>query len=278
MMTKPAVLLLLVVTSLSVMSAVGSEAGAAKDLSLSPADRQHFIGSYSVSAGGAAGPQIRLRLFAEDEKLFGQIGGNAPTRMLYQGDNVFRPEAASAFVLTFVVEGDRATRLSIVSPEGTMEGRGIETEEQPAAAAVEDPSRSGTLYEELARMDGLMFDAAFVTCEARRVNALLRDDIEFYHDQTGLRSGPEVREDFERLAKNCPRAAGIARRVVVGTLQVFPLKDGYAIQMGEHRFVNDAARTSTAARFVHLWQKIDGTWRLARVLSFDHHPEASGVR
>ena len=257
------------------MSAVGSEAGTVKDLALSPAQFQRFIGSYSVSAGGAAGPEMRLRLFAENEKLFGQIDGNAPTRMLYQGDDVFRPEAASAFVLTFVVEGDRATRVSIVSPEGTMAGRRIETEARSVAATVEDSSRSGTLYEELARMDGLLFDAAFVTCDARQVNALLRDDIEFYHDQTGLRSGPEVREDFERLVKNCPRTAGIARRIVAGTLQVFPLKDGYAIQMGEHRFVNDAAGTSTVARFVHLWQKIDGTWRLARVLSFDHHPEAS---
>lgn len=277
-MARLALLLLLVVTPLSAVSAAGSDAGAVKDLPLAPARAQRFTGSYAVSTAGAAGPEMRLRLFVENEKLYGQIGGNAPTRMLYQGDDVFRPEAASAFVLTFTVEDDRATRVSIVSPEGTMAGRRIEAEEKPAAATVEDSSRSGALYDELARMDALVFDAAFVACDAKRASAWLRDDVEFYHDQTGLRSGPEVREDFERLTKNCPRAAGITRRIVPGSLQVFPLKGGYAIQMGEHRFVNDAARTSTMARFVHVWQKIDGAWRLARVLSFDHHPEPAGVR
>jgi hypothetical protein len=54
--------------------------------------------------------------------------------------------------------------------------------EAMAQGAGSDPSRSGALYDELARMDSVLFDAAFVTCSAPRVNALFRDDIEFYHD------------------------------------------------------------------------------------------------
>jgi len=146
-----------------------------------------------------------------------------------------------------------------------------------AQGAGSDPSRSGALYDELARMDSVLFDAAFVTCSAPRVNALFRDDIEFYHDQTGLSAGEKARADFRRLTENCPRTNGVVREVVDGSLQVFPMKDDYAIQMGSHRFVNERASSSTVAKFVHLWQNKDGTWKLIRVLSFDHRDQATAA-
>lgn len=82
----------------------------------------------------------------------------------------------------------------------------------PAAAMAQgagsDPSRSGALYDELARMDSVLFDAAFVTCSAPKVNSLFRDDIEFYHDQTGLSAGEKARADFRRLLRTAPAATG----------------------------------------------------------------------
>jgi hypothetical protein len=146
----------------------------------------------------------------------------------------------------------------------------------PVAGA--DPSTSGVLYDELARMDSVLFDAAFVTCSAPRVNALFRDDIEFYHDQTGLSAGDKARADFRRLTENCPRGNGVVRELVDGTLQVFPMKDDYAVQMGSHRFVNERESSSTVAKFVHLWQKKDGAWKLIRVLSFDHRGQTPAAR
>lgn len=146
-----------------------------------------------------------------------------------------------------------------------------------APGAGSDPSRSGALYDELARMDSVLFDAAFVTCSAPRVNALFRDDIEFYHDQTGLSAGDKARADFRRLTENCPRRNGVVRELD-GSLQVFPMKDDYAIQMGSHRFVNERESSSTVAKFVHLWEKKDGAWKLIRVLSFDHRDQATAAR
>lgn len=129
------------------------------------------------------------------------------------------------------------------------------------------------LHDELARADRELFEAAFVTCEAAKVHALVTDDIEFYHDQNGASFGDEVRQQFESLTANCPARQGVKRELVPGSLKVFPMKGGYAVQMGEHRFVQATERPATFARFVHLWQKKDGAWKLARVLSFDHHPE-----
>ena len=137
-----------------------------------------------------------------------------------------------------------------------------------------DSPTSGPLYDELAQMDSVLFDAAFVACDTQRIYTILAEDIEFYHDKNGLQSGGQVRETFQRLTENCPRALGVTRELVPGSLQVYPIKDYGAIQMGVHRFIEQGAATGTVARFVHLWKIMaDGGWRLARVLSFDHRAD-----
>jgi ketosteroid isomerase-like protein len=141
----------------------------------------------------------------------------------------------------------------------------------PSLPAQEDSSQAGRLYGELARMDSLLFEAAFVSCDTLRVYSILAEDVEFYHDQNGFESGDKVRDTFKRLAGNCPRERGIRRELVSGSLEVYPMKNYGAVQVGIHRFIERGATTSTVARFIHLWRAAaDGTWRLARVLSFDH--------
>jgi hypothetical protein len=138
------------------------------------------------------------------------------------------------------------------------------------SAASSDPSASGPLYDEFARMDSLLFDAAFVTCRAEKVNSFFSDDVEFYHDQSGFESGQQVRDTFKRLTSSCSAGRGIRREIVAGSLRVYPMKDYGAVQIGLHRFVERGAPTYTVARFVHLWRKKDGEWKITRVLSFDH--------
>ena len=129
---------------------------------------------------------------------------------------------------------------------------------------------SGPLFDELARMDSAMFEASFVTCDAAKANAIFADDVEFYHDKDGLSSGEQVRENTRRLTTNCPAKNGVTRTVVPGTLRVFPIEGYGAAQVGVHRFDERGAATSTLARFVSVWRRQDGAWRLARVLSLDH--------
>lgn len=56
-----------------------------------------------------------------------------------------------------------------------------------------------------------------------------------------------------------------------GSLRVYPIEGVGAVQMGVHRFDERGASTSTLTRFVHVWRFDRGAWRLARVLSLDHH-------
>ena len=135
------------------------------------------------------------------------------------------------------------------------------------AAHAQDTATSGPLFDDLARMDRALFDAAFVTCDTAAFRAIFTDDAEFYHDRTGLAVGEDA-----RTMKSCPRDNGVTRTLVPGSLEVYPLNDYGAIQMGRHRFARAGEPGSEEAKFVHVWKREGTTWKLARVLSFDHRP------
>lgn len=142
-----------------------------------------------------------------------------------------------------------------------------------SGANAEDTPQSGRLYDELAAMDRELFDAAFVDCDRAKFSALFTEDAEFYHDRAGAMTGRQVTE-----LRGCPRDEGVRRILVEGSLEVYPIKDFGAIQIGRHTFTKDGEEGTEVAKFVHLWRYSDGQWRLARVLSFDHRPltEADG--
>jgi hypothetical protein len=56
------------------------------------------------------------------------------------------------------------------------------------------------------------------------------------------------------------------------TLEVYPLKGYGAVEIGRHRFHHpQEAANVDEAKFVMLWQNKDGTWKVTRVISYDHH-------
>jgi hypothetical protein len=116
-------------------------------------------------------------------------------------------------------------------------------------------------------MDRELFDAAFVDCDQAKFGSLFTDDAEFYHDRTGATYGESVKQ-----LRSCPRDNGVKRTLVPGSLEVYPIKDFGAIQMGRHYFTREGEPGAEIAKFVHLWRYGDGKWRLSRVMSFDHRP------
>lgn len=136
-----------------------------------------------------------------------------------------------------------------------------------SSAGAQESPRSGPVHDELAKMDRELFEAAFVTCDQAKFSSLFTDDAEFYHDRTGASYGETVKQ-----LRSCPRDDGVKRTLVAGSLEVYPIKDFGAIQMGRHTFTREGEPGVEIAKFVHLWRHSDGTWRLARVISFDHRP------
>jgi Domain of unknown function (DUF4440) len=124
------------------------------------------------------------------------------------------------------------------------------------------------LYKKVAGLDTALFDA-YNKCDLDKLGSMVADDLEFYHDQTGLSVGKLSLVDG---VKNniCGK---VHRELVTGTLEVYPIKGYGAVEMGIHRFTNPnkAGDTGGEAKFVHLWQVKNGIWKVTRVFSFDHH-------
>ena len=93
-----------------------------KDLPLTAAQRQAFVGRYSVTL--PFGELRSVRIFEENGVLKAQDDDEdkGPGRLLYQGDNVFRPEGIPGFTITFVLESGRAAKFTGRRPDGVMEG------------------------------------------------------------------------------------------------------------------------------------------------------------
>jgi len=94
-----------------------------KDLPLTAAQRQSFVGNYAVTL--PFGERDLLRIVEEDGILKAHsLRDKEARRLLYQGDGVFRLEGMPNFVLTFVLEGGRATKFTGRRPEleGVVQG------------------------------------------------------------------------------------------------------------------------------------------------------------
>jgi ketosteroid isomerase-like protein len=124
------------------------------------------------------------------------------------------------------------------------------------------------LFNAIAQMDAKMFDS-FNAHDAERVMSFFTDDVEFYHDKDGVSNFRQTAEDFKKLFANTP---DIHRELVSGTLEVYPIKDYGAIEIGVHRFTHkeNGKEETGSFKFVHVWRKIDDSWKLSRVISYGH--------
>jgi ketosteroid isomerase-like protein len=123
------------------------------------------------------------------------------------------------------------------------------------------------LFQTIQSLDTQLFDA-YNRCDLEKLGSLLADDLEFYHDKTGLSRGRQAL--VEGIKNNI--CGKVTRELVPGTLEVYPIADYGAVEIGVHRFHHPGQTTDSVgeAKFVHLWQNKDGAWKVTRVISFDH--------
>ena len=115
-------------------------------------------------------------------------------------------------------------------------------------------------------LDTQLFDA-YNNCNLDKLGTMVADDLEFYHDKTGLAVGKQV--FLEAIKNNI--CAKVQRKLVAGSLEVYPLKGYGAVEIGVHRFYHPGDPSNVGeAKFVQLWQYKDGAWKVARVISYDH--------
>jgi ketosteroid isomerase-like protein len=126
-------------------------------------------------------------------------------------------------------------------------------------------AESETLFKTIQSLDTQLFDA-YNHCDLTTLGAMVSDDLEFYHDQTGLSVG---KAPFIAAIKQniCGK---VERRIVPGSMEVYPLKGYGAVEIGVHRFHHPSDDGVGEAKFVMLWQNKDGAWKVARVISYNH--------
>jgi len=91
-----------------------------KDLPLTAAERQVFVGKYAVTL--PYGEPRSVVIVEENGGLKAHPDDQGPARLLYQGDNSFRPEGVPDFLFVFVVENGRATSFTVKREDGVMRG------------------------------------------------------------------------------------------------------------------------------------------------------------
>lgn len=131
-------------------------------------------------------------------------------------------------------------------------------------------SNNGTdnLFKTVQALDAQLFDA-YNHCDLDTMASMVSDDLEFYHDKTGLAVGKQV---FIEAIKNniCGK---VTRELVAGSLEVYPLANYGAVEIGVHRFHHPGDPGNVGeAKFVHIWHNKDGKWVVTRVISYDHQP------
>jgi ketosteroid isomerase-like protein len=124
------------------------------------------------------------------------------------------------------------------------------------------------LFKQIQAQDAKLFNA-YNNCDLDTLSSMVSDDLEFYHDKTGLAVGRQV--FITAIKENI--CGKVTRELVAGSLEVDPIATYGAVEIGTHRFHHPGEPGNIGeAKFVMLWQNKNGKWQVTRVISFDHHP------
>jgi Domain of unknown function (DUF4440) len=124
--------------------------------------------------------------------------------------------------------------------------------------------RSQSLYDSIAHMDSVYF-TAYNNCDMATQAAIYSDSLEFYHDGSGLSTSKQA--ILTAIKENI--CGKVTRVLVKGSLEVYPLPNFGAVEIGLHRFINhqENDHISPPERFILVWRNRNGKWQISRVIS-----------
>jgi hypothetical protein len=129
---------------------------------------------------------------------------------------------------------------------------------------------SKELFDTIADLDRIFFDA-FNKRDSKKIETFLSGNLEFYHDLGGVTNYNQNMEAFKKAFESDRR---VRRELVINSLEVYPIKDYGAVETGIHRFyateTGKPEMLSSEAKFVQVWQKKNGSWKITRIISYGH--------
>lgn len=123
------------------------------------------------------------------------------------------------------------------------------------------------LYDTIAKLDSIFFEA-YNTCNLNleKYASFFSDSIEFYHDKGGLMTSKK-----EIVASTQKYVCGkVTRELVKGSIEVYPINNYGAVEIGLHKFYNNQDKENTpsrAGKFVVIWQHTKDAWQITKVIS-----------
>ncbi|SEM03280.1 protein of unknown function [Chitinophaga rupis] len=119
------------------------------------------------------------------------------------------------------------------------------------------------LYDTIAGLDSIFFET-YNTCNLEKMQDMIADDLEFYHDRNGLlASKAGMLESTKKYICN-----KVQREIMKGSIEVYSINGYGAVEIGYHRFHNLVeGSTSHASKFITLWKRNNGHWQMSRIIS-----------
>ena len=123
------------------------------------------------------------------------------------------------------------------------------------------------LYDTIVKLDSLFFNA-YNTCSSNldKYASFYSDSLEFYHDHGGFSNSKQATVDATK--KNI--CGKVTRELVKGSIEVYPIKDFGAIEIGLHMFHNNQEtqpKHPKVGRFTLVWHHTQNGWKISRVIS-----------
>lgn len=120
------------------------------------------------------------------------------------------------------------------------------------------------IYDIIAAKDKEYFDA-YNACDMKKQASLYSEDLEFFHDKGGLSTSKQ--EVLISIENNI--CGKVTRTLIAGSIEVYPIKDYGAIEIGYHKFYNNQEpnANSKASKFIMVWRNEDEKWSISKVIS-----------
>ena len=120
------------------------------------------------------------------------------------------------------------------------------------------------VYDIIVAKDKEYFDA-YNTCDMKKQASLYSEDIEFFHDKGGLSTSKQ--EILTSIEENI--CGKVTRTLIDGSIEVYPIKDYGAIEIGYHKFYNNQEPNakSKPSKFIMVWKNEGEKWLISKVIS-----------
>jgi hypothetical protein len=223
-----------------------------KEIILSRDSLRVFFGTFAFSSN------FKMKIFSINENIFAQrVGDQEKFQMFSKSSNRFFLK-----VMPAELEFKTSTKGSydtLLLHQGGREMKAYRIASQPYE-----------LYDTILHLDSLLY-ASFNNRDLQKFMSYLSPDLEFYHDLTGKTN---YQDNLERFKVNFAKSTNIRRELLKGSLEVYPIKDFGAIQIGTHTFYQQEKgkldKYDSQAKFMHIWRNINNEWQITRIISYDH--------